>query len=132
VHGPTKLRPWTPDPIAPRIPPKPPQPVLRKGHDEYEVEEVLDSRYRGRGIQYLVKFKGYSKEHNEWLPSTNLTNAPRLTAKFHKENPEAPRRIAAVDFDRLPFRPYENLTEPAHIFRLYDWTSGRVLRDVAP
>jgi len=40
-----------------------------EGYPEYEVEEILSARKRGRGIQYLVKWKDYG---NEEIPG-NLT-----------------------------------------------------------
>ena len=98
---------------------------MQKRHEEYEVEKILDSRYRGAGVQYLVQWKGYAREHNQWEPGSNLKNAKRLVDKFHRENPEAPRRVAAVDFDQLPFRPRENFTEMPKTFKLFDWTEGR-------
>ena len=32
--------------------------------DEFEVEEILDSKQSDKGIKYLVKWKGYSPESN--------------------------------------------------------------------
>ena len=40
--------------------------------DTYEVETVLDSRYRKGIIQYRVKFVGYDNRYNMWLPESNL------------------------------------------------------------
>ena len=39
----SKLTPWTPDPIPERKTPTPPPPVMVDDHEEYEVEEILDS-----------------------------------------------------------------------------------------
>ena len=40
--------------------PPPPPPEVVNDHEEYEVQEVLDSRMRRGMIQYLVKWKGYA------------------------------------------------------------------------
>jgi len=35
--------------------------------EEYKVEEVRKHRKQGRGIQYLVYWKGYRNEHDQWI-----------------------------------------------------------------
>jgi hypothetical protein len=55
-----------------------------EGHPEYEVEQVLDQRKRGRGIQYLIKWKGYGHEENTWEPASNLSHAKELLDKFSR------------------------------------------------
>ena len=46
-----------------------PPPDLIDGEEEYEVEEILDSRQWGRRrkVQYLVKWKGYPSLDNQWV-----------------------------------------------------------------
>ena len=39
---------------------------------EYEVNEILSRRPRGRGFQYLVSWKGYSSDHDSWIPRSSL------------------------------------------------------------
>ena len=73
-----------------QVPPPPPPDVIND-HEEYEVQEVLDSRMRRGMIQYLVKWKGYSDVHNEWVPATNCDNAKDAVADFHKKFPQKPR-----------------------------------------
>ena len=41
-----------------------PLPIVINGEAEWEVEEVLDSRWHWRRFQYLIKWKGYGREHN--------------------------------------------------------------------
>jgi hypothetical protein len=84
----------------------PPPPDVEAQETRYEVEEVLDSRYHRRKLQYLVKWQGYPHEENTWEPEDNLKHAPDSVRDFHAKRPAAPRRIAAL----LPFRRYENHT----------------------
>jgi hypothetical protein len=51
---------------------------------------VIDSRIRGRTLQYLVRWKGYEHEENLWLSEGDL-DAPDLIADFHKGHPTAPK-----------------------------------------
>jgi hypothetical protein len=92
------------DPIPGRRPKPPPPPILVEGEQEYEVEAILNSRVFRRRFEYLVKWKGYGPEEASWEPRQNI-NAPLLTAKFHRENPGAPRYIRSVSFGKIAFRP---------------------------
>lgn len=42
------------------------------GQQEYEVEQVLRHRKKGRGYQYEIKWKDYPPEDNTWEPSSHL------------------------------------------------------------
>ena len=52
------------DPILGRKPQAPPLPIIVDGKEEWEVEEILDSCWYRRRFQFLVKWKGFSREHN--------------------------------------------------------------------
>ena len=67
-----------PDPILECLLNLHPNPVLVDGSEEYEVESVVDSKYRYQRLHYLVKFKGWLDSDNEWLPAEHLTNAPNV------------------------------------------------------
>ena len=101
--------------------PAPPPPDVVNDHEEYEVQEVLDSRMRRGTVQYLVKWKGYSDVHNEWVPSANCDNAKEAVEDFHRKFPQKPRPrpstrqlfIPLDDSLRKFLRPTpEPLTEP--------------------
>src|SRR6266576_5583001 len=68
-----------------------------KRDEEFEVEEVLDSRLRAkRGsrtgwLEYLVKWKGYPNEEVTWEVADNLEHVHRKVQAFHKKKPSAPR-----------------------------------------
>ena len=84
--------------------------------------------YRGK-LQYLVKWIGYPHEECTWEPLENLQDALWLVDEFHERHPNAPRRISAMSFTQLPFRPYENLTAGEKHRRLFDWTMGKHIGD---
>ena len=67
-----------------------PPPDLIDGEEEYEVEEILDSRKHGRGrkVQYLVKWKGYPSSDNQWVNWDNMHTEEAL-AKFREQRPKA-------------------------------------------
>ena len=61
-------------------------PVFHPAADEsgeYEVDDILDHRSRGRGrTEYLVKWRGYSVFESTWEPEANLTNCARTLAMY--------------------------------------------------
>ena len=61
----TLLSPHMADTIPGR-PLQPAPPVMVEGTEEYEVEGVLDSRFRRGGLEYLVRWKGYSAAEDTW------------------------------------------------------------------
>lgn len=100
-----KLERAEPDPITGRAPAPPPDPVVIDGNLEYEVEAILDSRYRYRRLEYKVRWKGYGPEDDTWEPAKNLGGAQRHVNDFHSRHPAAVRRLSAPAFDSLAFRP---------------------------
>jgi hypothetical protein len=97
-----KLTPTAVDPIPGRRAAPPPPPVLIGNDEEFEVEEILDSRARYRRLEYLVKWKGYDTGHNSWIPHYHV-HAPSLVTGFHRRHPGAPRFLNAATFDSIPF-----------------------------
>ena len=67
-----------------------PPPDLINGEEEYEVEEILDSRRNGRGrkVQYLVKWKGYPSSDNQWVNWDDM-HAEEALAEFRRQKPNA-------------------------------------------
>jgi Chromo (CHRromatin Organisation MOdifier) domain len=105
VFNVVKLTPAPADPFPGRNLPPPPPPELVDGEVEYVVEQILNSRMFRRRLQYLVRWEGYGREFDSWEYSENVSNAPEKITEFHTENPAAPRRIRALAFGSIPFRP---------------------------
>jgi len=70
------------DPIPGRKPQAPPLPIVVDGEPEWEVEEVLDSGWYRRRFQFLIKWKGFSREHNSWEVASNV-KAPDLVVEYY-------------------------------------------------
>ena len=98
-----KLMPVPPDPIVGRRVKPPPPPEIIGGEERYEVEEVINSRFWRRKLQYLVKWKGYGHEENSWLSEGDI-DAPELITEFYETHPNAPKRINALTFGHMGFR----------------------------
>jgi hypothetical protein len=69
-----------------------PPPEIIEGEDEhYEVETILNARPtpNRRGIQYLVKWKGYPDSENTWIPASGMKHAMDLVHEYHRRHPRA-------------------------------------------
>jgi len=71
---------------------EPPPPLQIEGEDEYELNEIIDSRLHYNKLQYRAKWKGYSPEHDKvWYPTENFNNAEHTVQRFHRRYPRKPR-----------------------------------------
>lgn len=78
--------PWEKFPLRPLTHTRPPpHSVTQDGVAQYEVESLLAKRGSGRGVQYLVQWKGYPLHEAEWLPLSALKDtAKQLIQQFEQ------------------------------------------------
>ena len=62
----------------------PPEPIQVEGKDHFEVEALLKHRSRGNSWQYLVRWLGYSPEHDEWIHEEELADGAGEMLKQYK------------------------------------------------
>jgi hypothetical protein len=113
-----------------RIQPPPPAPVIIEDQEQYKIKTILDSRKWDQGLQYLVRWKGYNKSHNQWLSrSLLLKDAPAAVTEFHMSKPNAPRVVSTLFWKSIQWRLYKNLTKTVHPG--VDWVKGKFTRILA-
>jgi len=100
VFNVVKLSATPEDPILGRKPQAPLPPIIVDREEEWEVEEILDSHWHRRRFQFLVKWKGFSREHNSWKAASDV-KAPDLVAEYYWKHPAAPRHICWTDFNTI-------------------------------
>ena len=66
-----------------------PPPDIIDGEEEYEVEELLEAKARGRGhkLHYLIKWKGFPIGESSWEPTDNLQHTPDTIKAFYRTPP---------------------------------------------
>jgi hypothetical protein len=61
--------------------------VIINNQEEWEVEEITDSHYYRKTLQYPVRWTGFYDEDKTWYPATNFDNALEAIEWFHKKYP---------------------------------------------
>ena len=64
----------------------PPEPIQVEGEDYFKVEALLKHRIRGNAWQYLVRWLGYSTEHDEWVYEKELADGAEAILRQYKES----------------------------------------------
>ncbi|GLB43833.1 putative retrotransposable element tf2 155 kda protein type 1-like [Lyophyllum shimeji] len=96
VFNAVKLRLAPRDPIPGRRTRPPPPPTLIDDEEWFDVEDILDSRFFRRKLQYKVKWKGYGYEDASWEPVENVAHARDLVREFHRRHPDAPKQVRGM------------------------------------
>jgi hypothetical protein len=86
----TLLEPFRPNDIPGRIQDPSPS-VIIDDYEEFEAEEILDSRIRNGKLQYYIHWKDWPISERTWEPLENLVNAQKLVNGFHRAYPSKPR-----------------------------------------
>ena len=73
-----------------------PSNVTEDREEEYEVEYVVDSQYKGKCLEYLVHWWGWSDTDQTWEPLSNLGNAADVIRDFHTSHPSMPCRLCGI------------------------------------
>ncbi|SJL11766.1 uncharacterized protein ARMOST_15175 [Armillaria ostoyae] len=99
------LTPFVPPAFPNQEQPPPPPPDLIDGEEEWEIEEILDSKPRKvRGkcgepsttvIDYFIKWVGHTREHNSWVTASEMGNAKEAIADYEAKT-QSNERVAIV------------------------------------
>jgi len=81
------LRPAADDPL-PGQKNEPPGPIVVNDEDEWEIDDILNSRRYRRRLQYRVKWKGYDNDLNWYnADGDEFMNAQEVVDEFHTRYP---------------------------------------------
>ena len=73
------------------------KPIEIEGVEEWEIEKILNKR-KIRGVKkYLVRWKGFTAEHNTWERKKALVNARKVLEEFERRMNTEVRRQEKLD-----------------------------------
>lgn len=73
----------------------PPPPDLINGVEEQEIEEILASKEQRGKIEYLIHWKGFPSEENEWITESNL-KMPLMRSKNFTDHPARVQSVKGI------------------------------------
>ena len=93
-----------------------PPPEMVDGEEEYKVEAIMGHWFFGKGrkLQYLVRWKGYSAADDTWEAADQVF-APQLLEAYHRKHPEGqpfPHKKGATNRGKLIRSLLSCLTTP--------------------
>ena len=98
-----------------------PSNIMEDRDEEYEVEFVVDSQYKGKHLEYLVHWKGWSDTDRTWEPVSNLGHAGNAIRNFHASHPSVLHRLRSISpFDFLQLFCYVGSSPPVTSLVLFD------------
>ena len=98
-----------------------PSNITEDRDEEYEVEYVVDSWYKGKHLEYLVHWRGWSETDRTWEPLSNLGNTADVVRDFHASHPSAPRRLRGISpFNFLQLFCYVRSSPPVTSLAPFD------------
>ena len=99
------LHPYHPGEYKSQQKPAPPPPEIVVDIEEYKIKQILDSRQSGNTIEYLVNWKGFPREENEWIPIKDLINVTEAIKIFQQQNPSAPHLTIKLQSQEISDTP---------------------------
>ena len=90
-------------------------------NEEYEVDYIMDSQYKGKCLEYLIHWKGWLDEDRTWELLGNLANAANTVSTFHTTHPSAPHHLCGISpFTFLQLFHYVRSSSPVTSLAPFD------------
>ncbi|CAF0817411.1 unnamed protein product [Adineta ricciae] len=66
-----------------------------EGSERFEIERIVDKRYRNDRLEYLIKWRGYPDSQNTWEPSSNIEGEQEseLLAEYEAYNKQQQHKL---------------------------------------
>lgn len=71
--------------------------VNKDEEDEWEIEQLIDRRKKRNRLEYLVRWKGWSAEYDEWKTVDQLKNARSLMKEYDQKHLNSVEQLSRVN-----------------------------------
>ena len=71
-----------------------PPPELIEDEEEWEVEEVIGKKKIKGAVSYMVRWKGWSADYNEWVKESDMLHMESLQHEFEQRQKKKGQRRA--------------------------------------
>jgi len=94
------------------------KPFLEENQSEnhFEIEKILDKRKENNEIQYLVKWKSFSSDHNEWVLESQFSDFKKINefnnSFYPKDDQQTTPLEVAASTGKRRGRPPKTLVSP--------------------
>jgi hypothetical protein len=78
--------------------------------DEWEIEKLIDRRLKRNRLEYLVRWKGWSSEYDEWKTVDQLQNARQLMIEYDQV-----RRVRVEEVNQIQNQSEIVITAPGRV-----------------
>ena len=98
-----------------------PSTVTEDCEEEYKVDYIVDSCYKGKHLEYLVHWRGWSDMDHTWELLGNLANAADVVSAFHTAHSSTPRCLRGISpFNFLQLFHYVRSSPPVTLLAPFD------------
>ena len=98
-----------------------PSNIMEDHKEEYEVKRIVDLHHKGKCLEYLVHWKGWSETDWTWEPVSNLGNATTAVQDFHTSHSLALRHLQGISpFNFLQLFCYVRSSPPVTFLAPFD------------
>jgi hypothetical protein len=75
--------------------------LLDDNTEAYQIDDILDDRWRRGRAEYLVRWTGYTPADDQWVTEQALVNAPELIRWYKEKTADRPHNARHATYRRL-------------------------------
>jgi hypothetical protein len=74
--------------------------LIHDNTEAYQIDDILDDRWRRGRAEYLVRWTGYTPADDQWVTEQALVNAPELIRWYREKTANRPHNARHATYRR--------------------------------